>query len=462
MRLPATPPNTMDIWKRPGFLDKVVGHLTPDPSLGYVHWDRLRRLPNVPKGLSHEEWWTIIKMGRTASRRQVPIKDINGRNFAFSLPDEVHRYLHEIDRRAGGVIAMPEQVANPQTRDQYLVSSLINEAITSSQLEGAVTTRAVAKEMIRTRRKPRDRSEKMILNNYLTMRRIIEVRAEPLTKDLVFELHRTVTEETLETDAAAGRFRADTDNVRIEDDFGKVFHTPPPADQLESRMQALCHFANAKTPNYFLHPVVRAILLHFWLAYDHPFVDGNGRTARALFYWAMLHNEFWLFEFISISNILLRSPKSYYLAFLYSETDENDATYFVVHQLNVIEKAIQSLYEYIAKKTAEFSESDHFLRNWVSLNHRQVTLISNALRHPGTSYTVEGHQTSHGIVYETARRDLMELVDAGLLVKTKRGRTMIFRTPEDFCSRIKRGALEPPNPETSHPTDARGQLALER
>jgi Fic family protein len=154
----------------------------------------------------------------------------------------------------------------------------------------------------------------------------------------------------------------------------------------------------------------------------------------------MLHNEFWMLEFISISDILLRSPKSYYLAFLHSETDGNDATYFVVHQLNVIEKAIQSLHAYIAKKTAELSESERLLRNWASLNHRQLTLISNALRHTDTSYTVEGHQTSHGIVYETARRDLLELANVGLLVKSKRGRTMIFRIPEDFCSRIKRGA----------------------
>src|SRR5205814_10028127 len=56
------------------------------------------------------------------------------------------------------------------------------------------------------------------------------------------------------------------------------------------------------------HPMVRSMILHFWLAYDHPFVDGNGRTARALFYWSMLRNGYWMFEYITISKIILSGP----------------------------------------------------------------------------------------------------------------------------------------------------------
>ena len=86
----------------------------------------------------------------------------------------ISRLLHEIDLGAGGSIGMPEPIANPQTRSQYVMRSLFQEAVTSSQLEGAATTRAVAKEMLRTGRPPRTRGERMILNNYLTMQRIAE------------------------------------------------------------------------------------------------------------------------------------------------------------------------------------------------------------------------------------------------------------------------------------------------
>ena len=148
---------------------------------------------------------------------------------------------------------MPEQIT-PETKDRYCVRSLIEEATTSSQLEGAATTRRVAKDMIRSGRRPRDRSEKMILNNYLTMQRIGEIKNEPLTPDLVFQIHRLVTDGTLDDVTAAGRFRRDDESVRVEDAYGEVFHEPPPASELDERLAAMCDFANGKTPSEFVHP----------------------------------------------------------------------------------------------------------------------------------------------------------------------------------------------------------------
>ena len=203
-------------------------------------------------------------------------------------------------------------------------------------------------------------------------------------------------------------------------------------------MKAMCDFANGIFPGFFVHPVIRAIILHFWLAYDHPFVDGNGRTARALFYWSMLRQGYWLFEFISISDILRKAPAKYARAFLYTETDDNDLTYFIVHQAEVIHRAICALHEYIEKKSLEIQQSERLLRAWDHLSPRQVALLSHAMRHPGSTYSIEGHQCSHNTVYETARKDLLQLVDSGLIEKTKRGRTMVFRPPQDLQLRIER------------------------
>jgi Fic family protein len=444
MRFPQKPPTRDEAIRRFGeplraLLLRGFQSTSSNPPPGYPHWDQLRRMPLPKEGITHAEWWAAIKFGRQSALRPISLTDSAGKSFWFSLPDILYQQLHEIDRGAGKYLTTSEPIANPQTRDQYLVSSLMNEAITSSQLEGAVTTRAVAKELIRSGRKPHDRSERMILNNYRTMEQIRELKSEKLTKELIFDLHSNVTEGTLESNDAAGRFRTASEIVRVEDGKGEILFESPPADQLEARMQAMCDFANGLTPEYFVHPVLRAILIHFWLAHDHPFVDGNGRTARALFYWAMLHSGYWLFEFISISDVILKSPKRYYLAFLYTETDENDATYFVVHQLDVIQKAIEGLHAYIDRKSAEVSETERLLQNWSdSLNHRQLTLISHALRHPQTTYTVEGHQRSHGTVYETARRDLLDLVKQSLLTKGKSGKAMIFRPYPDLSERIRR------------------------
>src|SRR5205807_4829119 len=158
-------------------------------------------------------------------------------------------------------------------------------------------------------------------------------------------------EKTLDDPSAAGRFRKPAEKIFLGTADGEVFHDPPHSEELPKRLRLMCDFANEETPDYFIHPVIRAIILHFWLAYDHPFVDGNGRTARALFYWSMLRSRYWLFEFISISNILRKAPIKYGRSFLYTETDDNDLTYFIVAQTKVIRRAIDELHAYIDRKT---------------------------------------------------------------------------------------------------------------
>jgi Fic family protein len=403
----------------------------------YLHWDKLRRL-KAPEGITNEEWWLATKFQRNGALKPVPLLDKAGKPFRFCVPDLVQQELHLIDVGAGRSIGIPEPITNPQTRDRYLIRSLMEEAITSSQLEGAVTTREVAKEMIRTGRPPRDTSEQMILNNFMTMQRITGLKNEPLSPQMIFDVHKMVTDKTLDDPTAAGRLRRGEEKRVVGDDFGAVFHEPPPAAELEARLAALCDFANARTPAFFVHPALRAIILHFWLAYDHPFVDGNGRTARALFYWSMLRRGYWLFEFISISNILRKAPIKYGLSFLYTETDDNDLTYFIVAQAKVIRRAIEELHAYIDRKTAEVREMESQVRALELFNHRQVDLIRHALKHPFQQYSIASHQTSHNVVYQTARTDLLDLQKRGVLDWKKRGRQMVFVAPDDLAQRLRK------------------------
>jgi Fic family protein len=439
MKIPKTPPDFRKVLEKAFAENRVPTLLALKQNLAqdeYLHWDRLRHLA-APAGLTAEDWWAAIKVKRLGSMKPLPLQDRDGGPFQFSVPDQVQMAVHEIDVSAGRSLGLPEPITNPQTRDHYVVRSLIEEAITSSQLEGAVTTREVAKEMIRSGRPPRDTSEQMILNNYFTMQRIAELKREPLSPDMVFSIHKLVTEKTLDDPSAAGRLRR-PDEVRVVgDDFGNVFHEPPPAEQLTARLEAMCDFANAKTPDSFVHPVVRGIILHFWLAYDHPFVDGNGRTARALFYWQMLHEQYWLFEFISISNILRKAPVQYGMSFLHSETDDNDLTYFIVAQTKVIRRAIDEFHHYLDRKTAEIRQVEGQIRALQMFNHRQADIIRHALKHPFQEYTIAGHSKSHNVVYQTGRSDLLELAARGVLISKTRGKKMIFSAPQDIVARLQ-------------------------
>lgn len=455
MKLPQRPPSRNQILERMGsrLLDVIQRLPEIQKADRYLHWDDLRRRP-TPPDLSHEEWWWLLKHARTSGQKDVPLLDKSGSPFVFGTPDQLAKLLHEIDRHLGFAMGLPETIKDPANRDQYISSSLIQESITSSQLEGATTTRQVAKEMLRTRRPPRDKHERMILNNYRTMERIRELRGSPLTTELVLELQTLVTEDTLDTPDAAGRFRLPNEPIHVIDEIeGTVFHEPPSASELPERVCAMCEFANGGTPkDIFIHPVIRAIILHFWLAYDHPFVDGNGRTARALFYWSMLRHNYELFEFVSISQIILRAPVKYGMAFLHTETDGNDLTYFILHQTKVIREAVAALHEYVRHKTEDLCHFEKLMRGVEGLNHRQQALLVHALREPSTRYTIVGHEQSHRVSHQTARNDLFDLLDRGLLIQTgKQGKAYVFRSVSDLPQKLEHLADLPPQPAEPDP-----------
>jgi Fic family protein len=446
MTIPPAPPSFEEILSRlkdPAGAKRIAeslarGSINSTPDGKYRHWETLGRI-RPPDGLSSEEWWAGIKLARRQTRRAVPLKDKPGKSFAYSLPDPVLEFLHEIDRDANGRMTAGGRIVNPQTRERHIESSLIEEAIASSQLEGASTTREAAKAMIRSGRNPVDRSERMILNNYRAVRLTKVFKDRPLTPETVFTIHRTLAAGTL--DAGADRrnyLRVKGDDIAVYDKQGStLLHKPPPAGEITRRMAAMCDFANKTQADAFLHPILKAIVLHFWLAYDHPFVDGNGRTARALFYWSALSQGYGMFEFLSISSVIHKAPAQYARSFLYTETDENDLTYFILAQLGVIRRAINALHAYLDKKASEIQRMEQVLRSSVSVNHRQLALLEHAPRHAGMRYTIASHKQGHGVTYQTARTDLLYLASRKLLGKTKMGRVFSFTAPSDLAERLR-------------------------
>ncbi|MBI4896747.1 MAG: Fic family protein [Actinobacteria bacterium] len=436
-----TPPDTGDLLAAisPQRLRMILRARSLEPGPNYVHWDKLRYL-EPPDDLSHEEWWLGIKLSRQPMCRGVPLADAKGNEFTYSTPDIVQRLLHHIDQRCAGEIAMPEvMTADEGARQHYLVNSLMEEAIRSSQLEGATTSRRVAKDLLQTGRSPRDRSERMILNNYRALNFMREQIGDVLTPEAVLELQRILTDGTLDDPDEAGRLQTpDDERVAVFDRLDNtLIHKPPKAEQLPTRLRAMCDFANDDDEKQFIHPVIRAILLHFWLAYDHPFADGNGRTARALFYWYMRTRGYWLTEYLTISNILRTGPAKYTRAFLLSETDEGDLTYFIVFQLKVIRRAVDKLHDYLRRKAKEVRDVEPLLKGTPGLNHRQIALLGEAMRSPDTRYTFRSHATSYGVTHETARNDLSFLVGMDLLERHGAGRPHVFVAASDLAERLK-------------------------
>ena len=442
MKLPVPPPLFNELAKAnfkllPELLARKLG---AEIKGRYEHWDHLRHL-TPPQGLTAEQWWLGIKFARGAVSRQLSLIDKESRPFNLTLSDGIQRRLFLVARDAAGALQGANAISEDTMRERYLVRSLIEEAMTSSQLEGAATTTQVAKDMLRSGRSPRDYGERMIWNNFATMRELKRWLQRPLAPDAVFEIHRMLTDGTLKDPSCAGRFRRADENIVVEDEIGNILHVPPKADELPERLKALCDFANqGDDPEAFVHPVVRAIVIHFQIGYDHPFCDGNGRTARALFYWSMLRAGFWMTEYLSISSILKQAPAQYTRSYLFTESDNSDVTYFLEHQLDVLLKSIEGVHGYIARKQQAQAQAETLLKPGSrlsrALNHRQRALLLNALRNPGKTFTIAVHRNSHDVAYQTARTDLQGLVAVRLMRQERQGKAWVYHAIPDLQDKL--------------------------
>lgn len=444
MKLPLTPPDLKTLLSNVTGLDiaNAIQNRSQVLDNHYLHWDQIRRRPS-PDGLTTESWWAALKLARHTLYRQLPLLNKAGDPFVLAMPEPVLMHLHHIDQEAGGKIlsSVNKNIPPIEHQQRYLINSFIEEAITSSQLEGASTTRKVAEAMLRQGRKPRDHSERMIFNNYRAMEIIRGMQKDLITPERILELHAILTENTLEYPMDAGRLRHSDDIQVIDNRDGTMIHQPPTHTELVDRLKRLCDFANAdENTNPFIHPVVRAILLHFMIGYDHPFVDGNGRTARALFYWSLARSGYWLMEYVSISHFLRKAPTQYVRAYLHTETDDNDTTYFVIHQLEIIRRAIEQFHGYLSRIYEQQRNFDKILSSSPALrsqlNYRQIALLTHALKHSGETYTIQGHQKVHGVATQTARTDLLGLAEMKLLNKALSGIRYLFMAPLDIHDRI--------------------------
>ncbi len=414
----------------PEKFEYILKYKETDSQGRYLYWDKFKY--RVQEGDEVETAWWATKWNRLAKMKPIDYEDKSGEDsFAFCIPDILQAQLHKI-----ATLSSQGIVPHNSIKKNYLISSLLmEEAISSSQLEGASTTRRVAKSMLSSGRKPMNEDEEMILNNYLLMQEIKRSKDEELTLDLILEYHKIATRGNKINGNVAGVFR-DNDEIVITDGFEEIVHVPPPYKNIEERLQKVCLFANTEhlgeDGEIFIHPVVKAIILHFMIAYEHPFSDGNGRTARAIFYWFMLRSGYDFFEYISISKLLKDAPTKYGKSFLYTEIDDNDLTYFIFYQVEIIIRAIDELLRYLQKKSQEFEEVSELLNSSVigrALNFIQKNIVKKAIKNPGRVFTSNEIVSDYDISENTARKYLNELVKYKILASYKEGRRVNYIAP---------------------------------
>lgn len=423
IKLPSNPPEIPPL----PLINEVVARYFEDPDFKqavdsfndrYFYWDELNyRINNQEEKI---KVWTAMKVFRSQKMEVIPYPLLK---MEFSSIPVIHKSLHLFDRYLSGTIQIQNRAL--KLNKKYIVSSLIEEAISSSILEGAVTTRREAKVMIEQKKKPRSHGEQMVLNNYETLQMITRKQGDLLTPEFLLEIQQMVTRDTIDI-SDVGHFR-DNDDVKVMDAVNDVvYHIPPKFQEIDDLIAALCEFANTDDDDKFIHPIIKGIVIHFLVGYIHPFNDGNGRTARSLFYWYTLSRGYWLMEYLSISKRILKSKRKYALAYLYTEYDQFDLTYFIRYQINCMNEALEDLIQYIEERQEHQRKAHEMVRSNRGITPRQAEILSEMMDAPKQVFTIFQIAERFNVVYQTARTDLMHLEELGYIVKEKRGKGLYF------------------------------------
>lgn len=409
-------------------------------SLEYLTWDEFRKktwLPTKPELL-----WPLIQFGRKILNVQLSIQDKTGAHYSLDRTRHAE-FLHEVDFELGGNMLGIKGFGS-ESRQRIIRRNLIEESFASSKLEGANTSREAAKRLLREGRRPQDKSERMIVNNHAVMVSIEEtLKDRKLTLELLLDLHSQVTAGTLSDPAQEGKLRETLDKngkrlvIKPWDDETVAYVAPDKAF-VEAQLPKLIDFANDEDGAFFIHPLIKGIILHFWIGLLHPFEDGNGRLARILFYWYMLRRGYWAFSYISLSERILKSPSQYAMAFINSEQDNFDLNYFVQYNVEKLQLARRQLQEYLKRKLAEEKALSKITQSQLGLNDRQTHLLHSLSKDADASTTPTEYQSYNPhISHMTVSKDLKHLVTKGLLRKIRNGKYVIYFPTSEVAKLFK-------------------------
>ena len=358
--------------------------------------------------------WSELKTKIQALRKMgaVPLfLNSIDKKFWYFPSDSLNKKIHDIESLGNKLYDKIE--AYSSLKKGFLTNSAIEEAVTSAIYEGANSTRSKAKAFIAAKKPPQNKDEWMLVNNYSAMRFIKENSAEPVSNGLILKIHEIVSRNTLEGDDAnfCGKFR---DDVVYVGGHEGIAHT-----KIEETLDEVIELI-VSHPR-FIHGLVRGILCHYFVAYIHPFFDGNGRAARTLFYFKMIKNDLKFVELLSISANLKKHGKRYEKSFELVKEHDLDMTFFIDFCLDSLIVALEKV-----ENKVNYLMGFSSLQDSMKINPSQVSLLQRMALNKYKPFTIEEYAKDIGKSREIARRGLKSLAKRGLLKEEKRGKKFVY------------------------------------
>jgi Fic family protein len=336
------------------------------------------------------------------------------------------RYTDSIVNRLVEITSATHAVSNAFLVPKWDVSlrhdALVIAAHASTSIEGnplsldEVTRLAEGREVMATRR-----SKQEVLN-YLDVLRNIERYAKKghIEERGVLSLHGDVSKEVLKDPSHEGRYR-DTQVVVANSVTGKVIFVPPPPDEVPKHTKDLVLWIDSdKSSN--LHPVLVAGIAHYEFVRIHPFVDGNGRTARALATLILVTRGFDIKRFFALDDYYDSNRPNYYQVLNKVDQESLDLTGWLEYFTEGVLVAISRVRERVLELSTDRRKMKQ--RGQIALTTRQMEILEAAIR--------DGRITSgdvakrYRISPQAARKELRKMIDLGILERKGEGRASHF------------------------------------
>jgi len=390
-----------------------------------------------PVGWSPEETWRLLKTIRRQLSIEVPILTPQGYRLCYFLHQDLLNRLFDFERYCRPESELYAQLADRQGQP-FMVKIQIEEAIATSTLDGVTIPYQQAERLIRLDRKPRDSGERVIFNTYRLMTDIASYVGERFSPELLWEFYCRVTDGVDPSAIARGPERSP---------LARPEYRVLSSQQTDRHLEEICAYANDEIGDPDEHPAIRAVVLRGIMRQWFPLPDWNGNVASILYRLYCLKHNFPVLAYLPFSRLALDwaegriGPPNVMASDLppqyVDDRGDEDHTPVLTLAIQLVHYGVMELVTYI-KQTKERDEKIlAALRHDPSLNHRQRSILSRALRHPDAEFFIRYHQVNYNVAYATARADLLGLVEKGYLVQLKKKKAFVFRPHEDLQKRLR-------------------------
>lgn len=248
--------------------------------------------------------------------------------------------------------------------------ALIKATHASTAIEGnpltleEVSMLAIGREITATQK------AKQEVLNYLNVLDNIDRYQENgrITEEAVLKLHEDLTKDALEHPGYEGKYR-DMQVYVGNRMTGEVSFRPPPPEEVPNQMRELIEWLNLAQQ---IHPVIMAGITHYELVRIHPFVDGNGRAARALATLVLYLRKFDIKQFFALDDYYDSDRRSYYRA-LKSVDENGDLTGWLEYFTDGILISITRVRERVLQLSMERRKKES--RGQIALTERQMQIL---------------------------------------------------------------------------------------